>query len=45
MHYDLIIVDDCVSFQNSQTKQQLEKTREWYQFLLSIELVHKVVSV
>ena len=36
MHYDLIIVDDCVSFQNSQTKQQLEKTREWYQFLLSI---------
>lgn len=36
MHYDLIIVDDPVSEDNTMTSHQMEKTLSWYRLLLSI---------
>jgi len=36
MHYDLIIVDDPVSNNNVGTKDQIEKTINWYKSMLSI---------
>lgn len=35
-HYDLIIVDDPMSHNNTQNKEQIEKVIEWYKGLLSI---------
>lgn len=36
MHYDLIIVDDPVSSSNVTSRDQIEKTLDWYKLLLSL---------
>ena len=36
MHYDLIIVDDPMSHNNTQTKESIAKVIDWYRGLLSI---------
>jgi hypothetical protein len=36
MHYDLIIIDDCVSNTNTMTAGQMQKTLNWYRLLIPI---------
>jgi hypothetical protein len=36
MHYDLIILDDLVSFNNTGTPEQIQKVIDYYKYMLSI---------
>ena len=45
MHYDLIILDDLVSFNNTGTPEQIQKVIDYYKYMLSILDPHGVMII